>query len=153
MKKHILVWNISNTGHDSRSNLKVCIGYFRNCNLQFLNHQKGIWRVILLWLWFLFFFLIDIVCCDFDFTVPMRVWDWHFYIVISIFTCHVYVHNTHYITSNDILKDKIKALTIKSLIYHPARLKPSNWQVLRWLKSYLQPSMVTPSVMHITMNH
>ena len=153
MKKHILVWNISNTGHDSRSNLKVCIGYFRNCNLQFLNHQKGIWRVILLWLWFLFFFLIDIVCCDFDFTVPMRVWDWHFYIVISIFTCHVYVHNTHYITSNDILKDKIKALTIKSLIYYPARLKPSNWQVLRWLKSYLQPSMVTPSVMHITMNH
>ena len=153
MKKHILVWNISNTGHDSRSNLKVCIGYFRNCNLQFLNHQKGIWRVILLWLWFLFFFLIDIVCCDFDFTIPMRVRDWHFYIVISIFTCHVYVHNTHYITSNDILKDKIKALTIKSLIYHPARLKPSNWQVLRWLKSYLQPSMVTPSVMHITMNH
>jgi len=63
------------------------------------------------------------------------------------------VHNTHYITSNDILKDKIKALTIKSLIYHPARLKPSNWQVLRGLKSYLQPSMVTPSVMHITMNH
>ena len=147
-----MVWNIPNKGHDSRLNLKVFIGYFRNGNLQFLNHQKVIWCVILLWLCF-FFFLIDNIYCDFDFTIPMRVRDWHFYIVISIFTCHVCVHNTHYITSNDILKDKIKALTIKSLIYHPARLKPSNWQVLRGLKRYLQPSMVTPSVMHITMNH
>ena len=52
LQVHILKQNLSNTKHDSRLNTKVCIGYFRSSNLQFLNHQKGRRHTILLWHWF-----------------------------------------------------------------------------------------------------